>query len=436
MFLNRLRFKMFFFIDAIKGGPIKKHLNEITTIQNSPNSESAERLRSNYMNDLLDHATATTPYYQKYAGKKKIEDFPVIKKSAIQEQFENFQSSSYSNKKNHKVSTSGSTGLSFFLFQNKNKRLRNYADSIYYYATVGFTFGNRIYKLIVWHTKNKKSNLEAWLLNMSQIDVSHFTDDSIAEFIRMLETDNQRNKAILSYASALDLIANYLKKRKLVLKDHGIDCIVAISEYLSPQTINTLQEYLGVPVYSRYSNEELGMVAQQTDLKSKHFEINHASYHVEILKIDQDEHVKPGEFGRIVVTDLHNYAMPMIRYDTGDIASYKLNDHGVMQLEKIEGRKMDVIYSTAGSIVSSFVTHAIFNRFYKEIVQYQFIQQGEKEYEIKLNVQSDTFEFENDLINNVKNELGEDALVSITYVNEIPPLASGKRRKVINNFSD
>ncbi len=436
MFLNTLRNKTFFLIDALKGGPIRKHLNEITTIQNNPNSENSNRLRSKYITDLLNHAAATTPFYQSYSGHSKIDDFPVIKKTTIRDQFENFQSLDYINKKNHKVSTSGSTGLSFFLFQNRNKRLRNYADSIYYYATVGYTFGNRIYKLIVWHTKNKKSKLEAWILNMSQIDVSHFNDEHIEEFIIKLQSDNQKNKAILSYASALDSIANYLKKRKLILNDHGIDCIVAISEYLSPHTSNTLREYLGVHVYSRYSNEELGMVAQQTEVSSKKFEINHASYHIEILKFDKDEHVEPGEFGRIVVTDLHNYAMPIIRYDTGDIACYSLDDRGVMQLEKIEGRKMDMIYNTSGAVVSSFVTHAIFNRFYKDIVQYQFIQQAEKTYEIKLNVQNDAFEFEKDLINNVKKEFGEDAHVSITYVNEIPPLASGKRRKVINNFTD
>ena len=155
---------------------------------------------------------------------------------------------------------------------------------------------------------------------------------------------------------------------------------------------------------------------------------------MELLQLDNDAPAKPGELGRIVVTDLFNYAMPIIRYDTGDIAQFGMNKDGVMELIRIEGRQMDLIYDSNGKLISSFVIYTKFYNYYHLLKQYQFIQQGEKEYEVKLNLQGDNFLFGNQLLADIKSDFGADAKITITYVDEIPALASGKRRKVINNY--
>ena len=126
--------------------------------------------------------------------------------------------------------------------------------------------------------------------------------------------------------------------------------------------------------------------------------------------------------------------MIAIRYDTGDIAKLGISKDGVMELEQIEGRKMDVIYDSKGNMISSFVIYTKFYNYYSLLKQYQFIQQGEKEYEVKLNLQNDNFPHETNLVKAIKSDFGEDATVIVTYVDEIPPLSSGKRRKVMNNY--
>lgn len=435
MKINTLRNKGFWFLDGLKGKRIKKHVDEINQIQENPKSIHTSRYQQNALDSLMAHAIETTSFYSKYKKYQRIDEFPVINKTAVQDNFDDFKSSKFIEKNNHRVATSGSTGLSFFLYQNTNKRLRNYADGIYFYSKSGFNLGDRIYKLIVWHNNNRKRKLEAWFLNMSQIDVSDFNDDRIESLLKQLQSDKEKNKVFLCYASALELIAKYLDKHNVFIQDHGLNSMVAISEYLNVFTKETLQKHLGIPVLSRYSNEELGMIAQQTIEEPYTFTINHASYYVEILAMDNDEPAKPGEYGRIVVTDLFNYAMPLFRYDTGDVACYELDNNGVMKLNKIEGRRMDVIYNTSGSIISSFITHAIFNNYYSNLKQYQFIQQGKKDYELKLNVEDGVFNFESQLIEAVKHQFGDDAEVKISYVNEIPTLASGKRRKVVNNYN-
>ena len=70
---------------------------------------------------------------------------------------------------------------------------------------------------------------------------------------------------------------------------------------------------------------------------------------------------------------------------------------------------------------------------YTEIAQYQFVQFGEKDYVFKINI-NESFVEEEKLISEFKEYLGQDANFTVEYVAEIPLLASGKRKKIMNTF--
>ena len=127
-----------------------------------------------------------------------------------------------------------------------------------------------------------------------------------------------------SYASALEEVCKYLDNSSTSgsIKNLRAASIMAQSEALTNETRERLQKYFNCTPCSRYSNLENGIIAQQTLHDNDLFLINRASYFEEILKMDSDIPVKPNELGRIVVTDLFNYAMPFIRYDTGDIGRF------------------------------------------------------------------------------------------------------------------
>ena len=163
--------------------------------------------------------------------------------------------------------------------------------------------------------------------------------------------------------------------------------------------------------------------------------INTASYLVEIFKIDSDTLVADGELGRIVVTDFYNLAMPMIRYDTGDIGSISATKDafGNTYLDVVEGRKLDLIYAADGRLLSSYIVYKNMWQ-YTEITQYQLIQHGEKDYTFKANLEGAVFKREKQLVDEFKTYLGEDANFKVEYVAEIPLLASGKRRKIVNTY--
>lgn len=432
---KNLRNNIYWFVDKLKGGKIKHHLKEVDFILNNLTSESALKIREKNLANLLDHAVQTTPYYESSKGYNSIQDFPIINKIVIQDNFKKFQSKPYMNLDNFKVSTSGSTGVPFFLFQNKNKRNRNRADVIYFLNKCGYNIGDKLFELEVWRKHNQKGKLKSWLQNVIQFDISRLTDERIEELLNLLTKDNSSRKTILGFASSFEMISQYLENKELKLEIKNLSSAVANSEYLTPYTKETMGKYLKIPVLSRYSSEEIGIIAHQTLNLPNSFMVNHASYLVEVLNFDNDNAVKEGEHGRIVLTDLFNYAMPLIRYDTGDIAKLNISSEGTPYFEKVEGRKMDLIFDTKGNIVSSFVIYTKFYKYYSLLQQYQFIQKDKDKYEIKLNLKANKFEFEEELVTDVKKDFGIDAQVTINYVDEIPPLSSGKRRKVVNLYN-
>lgn len=170
--------------------------------------------------------------------------------------------------------------------------------------------------------------------------------------------------------------------------------------------------------------------------KGTTMQLNLANCYIEILKFDSDEPVADGELGRIVVTDLTNYAMPMIRYDIGDVAMVGEKKSGIMvSIDNLGGRKTDLIIRTDGTQVD-FYNSVSPDLFLNEgISQFQFIQKGEKEYLLKLNLKDESLKTMTDrFVGYVKKVVGEDANCKVEYVSEIPVLSSGKRKVVINEW--
>lgn len=207
-----------------------------------------------------------------------------------------------------------------------------------------------------------------------------------------------------------------------------------MSEHLSQNAVNFLSKFFRCEVVSRYSNMENGFIAQQLSGNSKYF-LNQGSYFVEILKEESDEEAQEGEVGRIVVTDLFNDAMPLIRYDTGDLAKKEKDNWSGDVLEVlsgIEGRKVDSVFSSDGRLISP---HTVTNTMWKfnEVVQFQFVQKTQNEYLLKLNIK-EPFKREDELTSEIKDYFGSDISVYFEYVSEIPVLSSGKRKKIVNEY--
>jgi phenylacetate-CoA ligase len=155
----------------------------------------------------------------------------------------------------------------------------------------------------------------------------------------------------------------------------------------------------------------------------------------EYLKLDEDLPADPGERARMVVTDLFNRAMPLIRYDTGDVVVRQAAPScgwRTETLSEVEGRRLDFIYDTRDRLLSPAV---VCNHFwpFTRLKQFQFVQEAQGQYRIILNGALGKYE-DATFVELAKGFLGADASVSVVHVDQIPQLASGKFMVVISHY--
>ena len=425
--MKNIRYYVFWGLDLLKGGPIKKHYQEIKTLMDSGDISKWQQEK---ITSLLDTASRHCRFYKGYDKYKSLNECPVIDKTTIKEHYEQFISEQYEKNSLHKMSTSGSTGTPFEILQNQDKRTRVLAELIYYNETAGQYVGDKFIFYRVWTDKNKKSKMEQIKQNLLPIDILHLDDNNLKYITDILLKDKKVNST-LAYASTYDCLLQYLRKNKIKGNFH-VKSMISSSELLLDETRDGLEEIIGCKVINRYSNQECGVLAQ-SNLKENKMIINKASYFIEVLKVDADEPAEEGELGRIIVTDLFNYAMPLIRYDTGDlgIVSKNSSDAGY-HFDNIQGRRVDIIYDTKGDSLTPH-TWSVYMWKFNQLKQYQFIQEGEKEYTLKVNGAEGIYT-EKELSQTLQDVLGRDAQINIDHVEEIPVLASGKFKKTICNY--
>ncbi len=430
---------LFWLRDYFKGSPIRSHYVELKKIQESSFDECKE-LRNSKLRSLLIHAQENSKFYSEIKS-LEIKDFPVVNKVLLREKFDEvrvaYDKIPGQRGDLHIQTTSGSTGIPFAVPQDTNKRNRRIAELKYYGKVVGFNSHEKLIHLRTWNRWQFKTPCQIKNENIIPFDISNMGDDRLRELCELIK--DSKAICLRGYASSFDILAEYVKNNEYVFPKLKI--IIAGSEMLHEDTRYKVKKYLRCEIISQYANEECGILAQEkvpTDLFGDVMYMNHASYYFEILKLDSDTSAEYGELGRIVVTDLTNYAFPIIRYDTGDLGIMQSADKfskGYPILIKLYGRRLDVCYTTYGEPFSPMTIGRILKHF-DSILQWQFIQKAETEYTLRVVRRLSYAVDELSIINTLKEQIGENAIINVEYVNDIPVLSSGKRKPVVNEWKN
>ena len=431
----KLRNRFFWLLDAVKSGTIRKAYQELKFFDEADSrSEGLAEHQKTALQMLLQHAIDTTKFYEKIQS-NRLSDFPIIDKNIIKNQQDDFMSNKYDRTKLFTMTTSGSTGMPFTCYQNIEKKRRVNAEVIYYSEKAGYSVGKKIIYLRAVTKENYKPKLYQWIQNETLLDICDLNDKRIEKLLRKIDRASRGNSVILSYGSTLEAIKDYFRRKVITgLRINNVLGVISGADMLFDDTRDAISSVCQCHCFSRYSNQENGIIGQD-DTENNVFILNEADYLVEILQMDKDIPAGEGEVGRIIITDLYNYAMPMIRYDTGDIGSITFIERGGVFKKAITnfgGRKVDMIFDCYGDLLSP---HKISNNLwsFSEIQQYQFIQESKINYTLKINTQN-RFVRQKEIEVLLEKLLGDKAVIKIEEVEEIPVLASGKRKYIINNM--
>jgi len=147
---------------------------------------------------------------------------------------------------------------------------------------------------------------------------------------------------LLTYPTAMKAIAEHCARERIPLA--SLAQLRAFGEVLDPACREVCREALGVEITDAYSSQEVGYIAIQCPVSERYHVMAEGAL-VEILD-DAGEPVRAGEVGRVVVTPLHNFAMPLLRYEIGDYAEAGAPcpcGRGLPVLERILGRARNLL---------------------------------------------------------------------------------------------
>lgn len=235
---------------------------------------------------------------------------------------------------------------------------------------------------------------------------------------------------LVIYPTILATLCDHLEQSGETLPP--IQRIRTIGEMLHPARRERASALLGTAVTDVYSSRELGQIAIECP--------DSGLYHVpeglvvEVLD-DEGRACGEGEEGRLVITGLRNYATPLIRYAIGDRAirgGACPCGRNWPTLRRVMGRERNMVRMPDGSRAYPPLASKAFWQ-YAPVTQFQFIQHGIDDIEVRLAVRrAVTPEEEQALTGAIHETLGHAFALRFGYFDEaLPPAPGGKREEFV-----
>ena len=337
-----------------------------------------ESIQFDRLKKLVVHAYEHVPYYHDvfenagfspydFSHPDQLNVLPLLDKQTIRDNYDRLQADNEAQYAPRGKSTSGSTGQPLVYQSSRLAHSCGWPNVWLAFSVVGFEVGDSFVILaggaLLPRSTTFTHKVYTRLMRIKQLPVYHMSEEEFGEYV---DTLKMFKKPFIMYA-----YANAAYHFALYVRRHGITGIpvkgvFTTSEVLGPHQRAAIEECLGCPVYDTYGNPESALFAFECQEQSGlHYDMLHS--YTEILN-DNNEPVPNGEHGHIISTNLANYVMPFIRYNTGDLGilsteKYCCCGRGYHKLSNIIGRTRDVIYTPDGrKIHGAFFNH--FEPFY------------------------------------------------------------------------
>lgn len=325
--------------------------------------------------------------------------------------------------------TGGSTGSPLIFYYDQDRRDSRAAATLRHDRWAGWDIGAKLALLWGAPRETKASGWQRWrndfLGRSIVLDASAIDDGRMREFANQLRV--YRPVVIQAYANTMALFARFLKAEGI--RDIRPGGIICSAELLTDENRALIEETFRCPVFNRYGSREFAVIASECGV-GRGMHVNAENLLVEVLR---DGKPAFGADGEIVVTDLANYAMPLIRYRTADVGRLRTDrcecGRGLPLLEVVGGRITDFLRATSGAHVSGIVvaTYVITN--IPGIRQVQFVQRQPGRVEVNLVKGTDWSERTVEALRQrVRAFLGATMDLDFVFRENIPLESSGKYR--------
>lgn len=410
--------------------------------------EEINEYQNEQLKKIIRHAYENVPFYTKQFNKLglKLEDIatkedlvklPIINKKTVSDNFKDFLSKDFDSRKTLRRHTGGTTGLAFEFYNDVESWAINWTTKKRAFEWGGYTVGKDKLgvlaggSLLPQDGMGIKDRLWRYMQNFHSMPITRMTPEIMSSYIDQLKS--KKIRFLRGYPTAVFTLAKFMVERNIHLK---LTSIFTTAEMLYPYQRDMIRKAFGCEVFDWYGcGDGVGNA-----LECAEHDGFHISFETSIFEVvdNKGTEVKYGDSGNVVLTSLHDYAMPFIRYAPGDIAVRGNDDckcgRKLPKITKIIGRSSDIIEFSNGVTLNGLSIP--FEAWTDRIERFQIVQVEKDKVEVLL-IPLDKFsdKDEKQVYDIMEYQCGEGVKIEVSLVKEIPVPESGKFRYVISKVN-
>jgi phenylacetate-CoA ligase len=428
--------------------PRLRYLRELERTQYLPLAQ-LEELQVRKLLDTIEHAYREAPYYTRlfdslglkpadFRDERDLKKLPVLSKDQVRLHQKDFLARSLKDGPLSVFKTGGSTGVPVEVLKDPHTVELVNSTGLRAFRTAGWNIGEPVG--MIWGNSptsfTTKEKLRHLLIGPEvYLDTMSLTDESMSAFVE--EWRRAKPTLLRGHSHSIFIFASFCNRQRI--DSVRPNAIISSSMMLLPTERVAIERAFACKVTDLYGCEEVGLIGSECE-RHHGMHIDMENNYVELLDPAGND-VKPGEDGAVVVTNLLNRAMPLLRYKMGDVASMPGRScecgRTLPLMNNISGRVADFLVRKDGSVVAgvSLVERTLTK--FPGVAQMQIIQEDLDHIVLKIardpNYSAET---EQALIEEFKTSVGMHNDIRIEYVTAIPQEKSGKFRFAISKVAN
>jgi phenylacetate-CoA ligase len=390
----------------------------------------AQRLATERLGTLLAHALGSCPAYRSLGPQSSLNDFPVLSKALLREQFDALTARDFNGRVWSQYS-GGSTGEPTRILADSSLHAWRTASGWRGDCFGGLRPTDRFFFLWGHPTDLQQAailrgRLHDWLLNRYMADVFTLSSQRVREIHALMQ--RLRPRAVVGYASALLTYARLAAEQGL--EPVPLQKVIPTAETCLPEQAAEIGAYFKAPVMQRYGARETGDIAHQCEQGRWHVHCEHVRLEVRA----DDGRISDSGAGDLLVTCLSNFALPLIRYEIGDRVDLSPAECSCGRVlptfSSIQGRSADVIRQPDGSVLNSLIFNHVLKDF--PVRQFRVVQDSPSHLRILLvpsaELAANTL---SEITVQLRSGIAASMHIDLEVVTELAPLPSGKLRQFV-----
>lgn len=396
---------------------------------------------------MINFVYKTVPYYHKLFNQlklepsdiKKVEDLeklPILTKDIIKENWEDFKPVNLDSMKYYVFPTGGSTGAPFRFRLLRYDRFLSAAMLYRGWGYADYKLGDR---MVLLAGASLDVGIDSFMVtraheisrNIRKLSSFDMGTENMRQYVKVI--NSFKPKFIRGYASSINFFSSFVAQEKIEIT--APRAIFTTAEKLIPHMRKNIENVFGREVYDTYGMNDGGVSAFECP--------EHNGLHIDTERsvmevVDNNNLQLENGVGRILATSLHNYAMPFIRYDTGDLGNI-INDtcgcgRGSRLLKEVIGRQQEMLQTPEGKFVHGEFFVYIFKKI-TGVTEYQVIQKKLENITINMVLEKDFDEGQLDTIRELVKRKSGGWEVEFRYVDKIERTTyAGKYKFVVSEL--